>query len=61
MLLDDGFAAAPTWDARVASAAERLTEAGRDGRTAAVAALSDGPQRDHAGDRRRRRSTGCAP
>ncbi len=44
VLLDDGFAAAPTWDARVASAAERLTQAGRDGRTAAVAALSDGPK-----------------
>ena len=42
VLLDDGFAAAPTWDARIAAAAERLTEAARGGRPAAVAALSDG-------------------
>ena len=44
VLLDNGFAAAPSWDLRIAAAAERLTEAGRNGRTAAVAALSDGPR-----------------
>ena len=41
VLIDDGFAAAPLWDIRVAAAAERLSEAGRSGRTAAVAGLSE--------------------
>ena len=44
LLIDDGFAAAPDWDTRVAAAAERLGEAGRAGRPAALAALSEGPR-----------------
>ncbi|RYC33363.1 DUF4159 domain-containing protein [Lichenibacterium minor] len=44
LLVDDGFAAAPDWDLRVAAAGERLGEAGRAGRPAALAALSDGPR-----------------
>ncbi|WP_237478927.1 DUF4159 domain-containing protein [Lichenibacterium dinghuense] len=44
LLLDDGFAAAPDWDVRVAAAAERLGEAGRAGRPVALAALSEGPR-----------------
>ncbi len=44
VLIDDGFAAAPDWDTRVAAAAERLGEAGRAGRPAALVALSDGPR-----------------
>ncbi len=42
--LDDGFASAPSWETRVAAAVERLTEAERAGRAAAVLALSDGPR-----------------
>ena len=42
VLLDDGFAAAPRWDMRIAAAAERLSEAGREGRTTALAGFSDG-------------------
>ena len=44
LLLDDGFAAAPDWDTRVAAAAERLTEAGHAGRPVVLAPLSDGPR-----------------
>ena len=44
LLLDDGFAAAPDWDLRVAAAADRLNEAGRAGRPVALAALSEGPR-----------------
>ncbi len=44
LLIDDGFAAAPDWDMRVAAAAERLTEAGRAGRPVALVPLSDGPR-----------------
>ncbi len=44
VLIDDGFAAAPDWDTRVAAAAERLGAAGRAGRPAALVAVSDGPR-----------------
>ena len=44
LLVDDGFAAAPDWDTRVAAAAERLTEAGHVGRPVVLAPLSDGPR-----------------
>ncbi|RYB04696.1 DUF4159 domain-containing protein [Lichenibacterium ramalinae] len=44
LLIDDGFAAAPDWDLRVAAATERLAEAGRAGRPVALAPLSDGPR-----------------
>ena len=42
LLIDDGFAAAPDWDTRVAASADRLAEAGRSGRPVALAGLSDG-------------------
>ncbi len=42
VVLDDGFASAPSWDTRIAAATERLTEAGRGGRPAAVATMSEG-------------------
>ncbi len=42
VILDDGFASAPDWETRVAVAAERLTAAKRNGRPAAVLALTDG-------------------
>ncbi|WP_395698268.1 DUF4159 domain-containing protein [Methylocella sp.] len=42
VILDDGFAAAPDWERRVAAAAERLDAAGRASRPVAVAAASDG-------------------
>ncbi|MGI3899464.1 MAG: DUF4159 domain-containing protein [Janthinobacterium lividum] len=44
LLIDDGFAAAPDWDIRMAAATERLTEAGRFGRPVALVPLSDGPR-----------------
>ena len=42
ILLDDGFAAAPSWDKRIAAAAERVKAAERDGRPTAILAMSDG-------------------
>ena len=42
LLIDDSFAAAPDWDTRVAAAADRLAEAGRNGRPVALAGLSNG-------------------
>src|ERR1700733_14454496 len=44
VLIDDGFAAAPTWDKRVAFARERAAAAARSGRIVAVEALSQGGQ-----------------
>ena len=42
VLLDDGFAAAPTWDRRVAAAADRVAAAERQGRPTAVLPISEG-------------------
>ncbi len=42
VVLDDGWPAAPTWDARVQAAAERIAAAGRDGRASAILAMSEG-------------------
>ena len=42
VILDDGFAAAPSWDRRVAAAAERLKSAERQGRPTGIVALSEG-------------------
>jgi hypothetical protein len=42
VLIDDGWAAAPNWDRRIAAASERVAGAARDGRPAAVLAISDG-------------------
>jgi Domain of unknown function (DUF4159)/Aerotolerance regulator N-terminal len=44
VLIDDGFAAAPTWDKRVAFARERAEAAARSGRIVAIEALSQGAQ-----------------
>jgi hypothetical protein len=41
VVVDDGWPAAPTWDLRVAAAAERIIEAGRRGEPVAVAAISE--------------------
>ncbi len=50
LVLDDGFAAAPDWDARITLARQRLVGAEQAGRLAAVAALSDGPRAMEATD-----------
>ncbi|MCW6508133.1 DUF4159 domain-containing protein [Lichenifustis flavocetrariae] len=42
ILLDDGFAAAPTWARRIAAAGERAAAAERDGRPTAVVPMSEG-------------------
>lgn len=42
LVLDDGWAAAPSWDKRVAYAAAALEDAGRRGATTALVAASDG-------------------
>ena len=42
ILLDDGFAAAPTWAKRIAAATERIRAAERDGRPTTVLAFSEG-------------------
>ncbi len=42
MLVDDGWAAAPTWEARIATAGERLLSASREGRPVAIAPFSEG-------------------
>ena len=44
LVLDDGFAAAPDWEARISAATERVAEAGRAGRPVALVAMSDGPR-----------------
>jgi Domain of unknown function (DUF4159)/Aerotolerance regulator N-terminal len=44
VLIDDGFAAAPTWDKRIDFARERAAAAARSGRIVAVEALSQGGQ-----------------
>jgi hypothetical protein len=44
VLIDDGFAAAPTWDKRMDFARERAVGAARSGRIVAIAALSEGGQ-----------------
>ncbi len=44
VVVDDGFAAAPDWDARIALARRRLASAQEAGRVTAVAALSEGPR-----------------
>jgi Domain of unknown function (DUF4159)/Aerotolerance regulator N-terminal len=44
ILIDDGFAAAPTWDKRMDFARERAVAAARSGRMVAIAALSQGGQ-----------------
>ena len=42
VVIDDGWAAAPSWDTRQAAASERIEAAGRNGELVAVAAVSDG-------------------
>ena len=42
VVLDDGFAAAPDWDARVSLARQRLVAAQNAGRVTAVVAITDG-------------------
>ena len=42
LLIDDGLASAPSWEARQRAAAERLRGAERSGRPTAVVAMSDG-------------------
>jgi hypothetical protein len=42
LLMDDGWPAAPTWERRIAVARERLAEAARAGRLAALVPLSQG-------------------
>jgi len=44
ILVDDGFAAAPTWDKRIDFARERAAAAARSGRIVAIDALSTGGQ-----------------
>ena len=44
ILIDDGFAAAPTWDKRIDFARERAEAAARAGRIVAIAPLSQGGQ-----------------
>src|ERR1700761_3553387 len=44
VLIDDGFAAAPSWDKRIDFARQRASAAARGGRMVAVAALSQGGQ-----------------
>ena len=44
ILVDDGFAAAPTWDKRIDFIRERATAAARSGRIVAIDALSQGGQ-----------------
>ena len=44
ILIDDGFAAAPTWDKRIDFARERAAAAARSGRIVAIDALSQGGQ-----------------
>ncbi len=41
VVIDDGWAAAPSWDTRQAAASERIEAAGRNGELVAVAAVSD--------------------
>jgi hypothetical protein len=42
VVLDDGWAAAPGWDRRIAAARERIAAAGREGRPSIVATASEG-------------------
>jgi hypothetical protein len=42
VVLDDGWAAAPTWDERIAAASERIGAAAHDGRASALVPISDG-------------------
>ena len=42
VVLDDSWSAAPTWDQRVLGVTERVNSAARDGRTTALAPISDG-------------------
>ncbi|MDB5650908.1 MAG: LytTR family transcriptional regulator [Hyphomicrobiales bacterium] len=42
VLLDDGWAAAPGWDQRIATVTQRIASATRDGRSTALVAMSDG-------------------
>ena len=44
VLIDDGFAAAPTWDKRIDFVRERAAAAARSGRIVAIDALSQGGQ-----------------
>ena len=44
LAIDDGFAAAPDWEARISAATERVSEAGRAGLPVALMTLSDGPR-----------------
>ncbi len=50
VLLDDSWAAAPSWDRRVAAAAQRIEAARQGGRPVAVAAMSEGAKAIVAGD-----------
>jgi hypothetical protein len=42
VVLDDGWAAAPSWDRRIAAAREQIAAAGREGRPSIVATASQG-------------------
>ena len=42
LIVDDGVAAAPDWDKRIAATAERIRSAERDGRPVAIVAMSEG-------------------
>ena len=50
VVLDDGWPAAPAWDRRVATAAQRIEGAGAQGRPVALVATADGPREILAGD-----------
>ena len=52
LMIDDGFGAAGTWDARMRTAEDLIARADADGRGVALVPLSDADPRHLAGDRR---------